>query len=108
MKWTSVKDGLPELIVDEKFPNCFESKNVIVIDEDGNCYICRYQKFIESDGSIWVHWKENTSGCGCCCQDLNIIHWMPLPEPPKDEPTIAKCSSLANDDWRFFRMSKEE
>lgn len=25
-------------------------------------------------------WSEVTTGCGCCCSDLNVTAFMPLPE----------------------------
>lgn len=59
--WISVKDRLPEYM---------ES---ILAFGNGTIYVCWY------DTCKWIY-----SDCCGCSADI-ITHWMPLPEPPKDE-----------------------
>lgn len=58
-KWISVKERLPE-----------RNTAVIVAVDDGHVF----QTLYAYDG--WDLWE------GCTC---NVTHWMPLPEPPKEE-----------------------
>jgi hypothetical protein len=64
MKWISVKDRLPE-----------DSQEVIIYSEGGKVeagvYYCKEFGFDYYDVSI---------------RDIivNVTHWMPLPEPPRD------------------------
>ena len=44
---------------------------------------------IDTDGKMeTMYYDKNWSSCLCkydgCLKTFNITHWMPLPEPPKD------------------------
>ena len=86
-KWISVKDRLPEL-----------EQSSFAIRKESNCVL------IASDGNVHVthlceKWYDRTQvvfeacDCGCRGHDMEqdeweldkVTHWMPLPEPPKEE-----------------------
>lgn len=77
-EWISISEEKP------KINDSNESDDVLIIDSGGNQYVASlffypiegYRK-VESSG-----WSERTTGCGCCCRDINPTHWMPLPKPP--------------------------
>jgi hypothetical protein len=58
-KWIPVTERLPE-----------ENTAVIAVDDNGNVFECLYAY----DG--WDLWDDNT---------IIVTHWMPLPEPPKED-----------------------
>ena len=58
-EWISVKDRLPE-----------DEKSVLVITKNGKPWVAHYDL-------KWRGWR--TSG------STTITHWMPLPEPPKED-----------------------
>lgn len=80
MKWISVKDENPE--INEKTLN---SSDVLVFDSSGTQYvgylifypIAGYRKKEE------YKWSDRSTGCGCCSENLDVTHWMPLPESPE-------------------------
>ena len=63
-EWISVVDRLPE-----------KNTTVIAADDNGIVFQCLYAY----DG--WDLWERNT---------VNITHWMPTPEPPKEGTTHEK------------------
>lgn len=74
-KWISVEDRLPD-------------NDDMVLIWPQPCYgvdlhVGQYQKHRE-DGPSWLsvtyedHW-------GVLCDPIAVTHWMPLPEPPKDD-----------------------
>lgn len=68
MKWINVKDGQPN-----------HGDDVLIIDKNNRMAVATYNSSHESD-----QWRWYTKHC--CGRELNIItHWIPLPEPPKDE-----------------------
>jgi len=76
MDWISVDDRLPEigshvLSCCKRLDGCWEITRTQFL----------YNEYISSH-----FWNYFSSGCGCCDADMkNVTHWMPLPEPPKDE-----------------------
>ena len=71
-RWISVKDRLPE--INEGFIGFAESKEVC------NCY--RYPDHSEDGRPIF--YAQTKTGLLICGLE-SISHWMPLPEPPKEE-----------------------
>ena len=63
-EWISVEERLPE-----------DGENVLAIDSEGKTEVCFYET--EHKGVFQM--------CGGLCKIFNITHWMPLPEPPKEE-----------------------
>jgi hypothetical protein len=67
MKWISIKDRLPD------------AGQIVIIVWRGHtqntCYV--YDKHIEQ-------WSTYDGEC-TIGNNKNVTHWMPLPEPPKDE-----------------------
>ena len=61
-EWISVKDRLPEPLED-----------VLTIDNNGNIFIS------------WLWLKKFRDRCFASDTRGDITHWMPLPEPPKEE-----------------------
>ena len=77
-EWISVKDGLPDV---DKTESRYETATVIVSTAAG---IVR-QMFYERTwlgGKIVRRWKWMWGGI---YNGGEITHWMPLPEPPKEE-----------------------
>ena len=80
MDWIDVKDRLPENVKRE-----FGTDNAVIVYEhdisDPNdivdyTYIARYEG--QKNGKpIWNDFVTECKG------NLNITHWMPIPEPPK-------------------------
>ena len=70
--WISVKDRLPE--INQQFIAFVENKEV--------CNCCRYQNR-SSDNSPTFYASTKTGLLICGLE--SISHWMPLPEPPKEE-----------------------
>lgn len=64
-EWISVKERLPEAYYGE-------SDNVLVVDEIG------IRKILYFDGGCWCYPTGET-------YDRKVTHWMPLPEPPKED-----------------------
>lgn len=68
-EWISVKDGLPEV------PQGYEQVQVIIWSENG----------------LDVAWYQSNNNefydmAGWLGSEINgVTHWMPLPEPPKEE-----------------------
>lgn len=58
-KWISVADKLPE-----------HENAVLCVTKNGNPFIGRYDH-------KWNHWRVSGS--------VTVTHWMPLPEPPKED-----------------------
>ena len=75
MDWISVKDRLPEI---DKEHHC--SKDVIVLFNDGGMGFSALEENIF--GQTWFE-------CERMMPDgesyYTVTHWMPLPEPPKEE-----------------------
>ncbi len=68
MKWISVDDKLPD---DDK--NYYES--VLVYCAYGACK--EFDDAYLTDNKTWLDEKYNAQ--------IPVTHWMPLPEPPKDQ-----------------------
>lgn len=67
MKWISVKDRLPE-----------DEYECLVIDKSGYYWI----GWFKGDEERWVI-------DGTICGDGYVTHWIPLPEPPKEDNDAA-------------------
>lgn len=67
MKWISVKDKLPE-----------GAGNVLAYIPDLHDY---NQGGCSVMGWVQDHWRDTYKGR----EFANVTHWMPLPEPPKEE-----------------------
>ncbi len=71
-QWISVKDRLPE--INQQFIAFVENKEV--------CNCSRYQnRSSDNSPSFYASTKTGLLICGL----ESISHWMPLPEPPKEE-----------------------
>jgi hypothetical protein len=71
MKWTSIKDKMPELTSGQSGPLIVSNGKEVYDD-------CMY-----IHGSFWVHYGgyDNDS-----FEIDDVTHWMPLPEPPDAPP----------------------
>lgn len=70
MEWISVKDSLPETTSN----GTFRSSNYVLIYPD--CVKARYEEALDKR---WTQWYSPFID-----DTLEVTHWMPLPEPPKD------------------------
>ena len=82
MKWINVKDRLPDFDVPVL---C----NVAYLNFNKEYYyLSVFKRHNDIEGWLWYQWsgygdlreKSNYDDC----DDYDITHWMPLPEPPKD------------------------
>ena len=72
MNWISVKDRLPEE----------DSTKFIIFTEGVDVYCGRYySRNSFNRESFFIVESQN----GHIFNDSNVTHWMPLPDPPKDE-----------------------
>ena len=71
-KWISVKDELPEVVVE--YPSDKRTEYVVAISKDGVLHVGRFYIY-KGDGSF-----EFVSGY----ERFDATHWMPLPEPPQE------------------------
>ena len=62
-EWISVKDRLPE-----------DNEVVVIVDENG--YF---------DVGYMAIWGGQVQWCSHLLYDPKVTHWMPIPEPPKEE-----------------------
>lgn len=65
-EWISVKDRLP---------GNFET--VLALRKDGAMFVGRY--------TPWQHWEIWTARKSTKVITITVTHWMPLPEPPREE-----------------------
>lgn len=66
MVWISVKDRLPD-----------KDQTVLIYTDGHETYLAK----IYEDGEAW----PVSNSCGCCGTEEKFTHWMPLPQPPKEE-----------------------
>ena len=64
--WISVKDRLPE-----------KDSTVLIYTEAHDTYMAKIYK----DSEAW----PISNSCGCCGREERFTHWMPLPQPPKED-----------------------
>ena len=82
-KWISVKDKLPTYAE-------LRGDHVLVLFEDGTICSTGFDECIE-DESIFGEWRQNfdMETLGATDSDWmpfeGVTHWMPLPEPPKED-----------------------
>lgn len=70
MGWINVNDRLPE-----------QNVAVLAVFASGEMVVCRIYDIDET----WVLWRAETDDGWECEMDFSPTHWMPLPEPPKEE-----------------------
>jgi hypothetical protein len=76
MSWISVFDMTPEL-----------DKNVLAVC-DGEVKIMALCEMRDDDGLLcdaWCMVYDGLDGDANFDDDYNVTHWMPIPEPPKEE-----------------------
>ena len=78
MEWIKIED---------KFPN--EDELVWLYSENTKCIFLGSRVYLNNEGWFWSSIDSGTyvykgliSG-DCSIDDLDVTHWMPLPEPPK-------------------------
>jgi hypothetical protein len=79
VRWIRVEDRLPDLRKDNT------SDDVLICDSCDEMYVARlnYYPIDRRRTEEKYTWTENSTGCGCCSCDIDVTHWIPLPEPPK-------------------------
>ena len=71
-KWINVEERLPEL--DAQINAYDVTEEVLAIDKYGECYLGRFYIFKYQGDVVFIS-EDRT----------DVTHWMPLPEPPKEE-----------------------
>ena len=74
-KWISVKDKLPEK----------GDYNDYLITDGKHCYVGYYRHDADAWDNSALGWIQGISADTDETYDINITHWMPLPELPKEE-----------------------
>lgn len=76
--WISVKDRMPE-----------EGKLVLVYDEDEGVEIAswHYCPDLDYEDEVLTENWITTTGYKSVLGDIDVTHWQPLPEPPKEAIT---------------------
>ncbi len=80
INWISVKDKLPKLGPKLDNYECARSNFVLAIDTDGDPYIARYVKGIDSDMEEFEGWASNYDEYG-----LEIEFWCEIEMPTKEK-----------------------
>lgn len=65
-KWINVKDALPE-----------NFETVLALCKDGGMFVGRH--------TSWKNWQIWTAKKSTKIVQRTVTHWMPLPEPPKED-----------------------
>lgn len=78
MKWISVRDKLPEF-----FDKVLVYKSTLMGGYDTGIYIA--QRFTELDKREWIVICDNETNKNNYRNIKEFSHWMPLPEPPKED-----------------------
>jgi hypothetical protein len=82
-EWIKCSDRMPDLKNKDGSNSC--SEDVLIIESDETMYVANLV-YLNASGyrkEERYYWKENSTGCGCCAEDLFPEYWMPLPTPPK-------------------------
>lgn len=93
--WIPVSERLPEVtetITDVDFDGwytVYESSEVLVFGtceggREKHIYTANHNEWIHEDGRKECEWRDNLSGD----IEINVIAWMPLPEPYKAESEV--------------------
>lgn len=69
MDWIDVNEKLPETGIDSVYGSAWL---LVVYMFDGECYV-REGKFINTPNPFWINIYRD---------EVNVTHWMPLPQPP--------------------------
>jgi membrane-bound lytic murein transglycosylase MltF len=72
MKWISVKERLPELSTKDKWDYGNSYSDKVIVIEQGESYFAKYRQ----DISQWTVFGRTGN--------IQVSHWMPLPEPPTE------------------------
>lgn len=73
-QWISVKDQLPE-----------DDQRVLVLDACGKVRICKHTLWEDRNTSGEFYLWDYDDDCNSFYSDEEVTHWMPLPEPPKEQ-----------------------
>ncbi len=78
-EWIKCTDRLPEIVSGNT------SNNVLIICDEG-ILVARIilYRALNNRKTDEYKWSEQSTGCGCCAEDITPTHWMTLPEPPKE------------------------
>jgi hypothetical protein len=84
-EWISVKERLPDY-----------EEWVYVYGELDIGYHKNMRGFAQLKNNVWeIYWDGYMAdsvfygmGFGCDLKDRYVTHWMPLPEPPQEEPEV--------------------
>ena len=84
MKWIDVKDRMPEF---KSMYSRLKFTDTVLAVNNNSMYVGYFRKNIELN--IISFLGIDLDGCPCGDDIIeclhNITHWMPLPEPPKEE-----------------------
>lgn len=72
-EWISVKDKLPDK----------DDINDYLITDGKRCFVGFYRHKVKAWDNFTLGWVQEYYSDGSV-EDIEITHWMPLPEPPKD------------------------
>lgn len=76
MKWTHVKDALPEPVNPDACPRYQHSEWMLVYSAHGSYDVAMY----------WPHWHGEIGSWDTGNQKLKrVTHWMLLPGPPEEQ-----------------------
>ena len=80
MNWIDCNVRTPETPTEGEL-STFYSDDVLILNQDGNCYVARFELRIREKKE--TYWLEQSSGCGCCADIMLPTHWMPIPAAPE-------------------------
>lgn len=72
MKWISVKDKMPNDVFDMAGKDQIK---VLICTQNKTVKSCLFARYKDYDG-VFIEWRFTRS---------DATHWMPLPEPPKED-----------------------
>ena len=79
-QWISVKDRMPEFVTTTNYEK--SSDDILILIDSKHVYVGSY---------IFDNWSKTNDFCMRdldggyeVIDDMEVTHWMPLPEPPKD------------------------
>lgn len=71
-RWIPVEESLPD-----------DNTPVLVVNDDGKVIVAKHEKDIFG---WYLKYSEYDFDVWDACENGAITHWMPLPEPPKEDP----------------------
>lgn len=88
-QWISVKDRLPENEEDDVLIYCRETEHYGLHKEKRKAYHAIYKGAYDGDRwyTNWCHGCKYIEDVNAewLDEEITVTHWMPLPEPPKEE-----------------------